>query len=101
MTTNDQATTTLNAIIANLEDATGATYGTDREGNRYLTLGDTRLVIAADMGDAADNADWGLTWTLYTANSEGGWDYWTTDGCDIDADTITRVTDELTARLTA
>ena len=98
MTTNGQATAALNAIIANLEDATGATYGTDREGDTVLTLGDTRLHIKADT---IDDADWGLTWTLYTANSESGWDYWTTDGCDIDADTITRVTDELTARLTA
>ena len=98
MTTNDQATTTLNTIIANLEANTGATTGTDRWGNTVLTVGDTRLVIAADMGDAAD---WGFTWTLYTANSEGGWDEWLTDGCDIDADTATRVTDELTARLTA
>ena len=101
MTTNDQATTALDTIIANLEAATGATASTDREGNTVLTIGDTRLCIAADMGDAADDADWGLIWILYTANSEGGWDWWVTDGCDIDADTVTRVTDELNSRLTA
>ena len=51
---------------------TDADWTTDHNGNEFITLADSMIAIADDED--------GLTWTRYTGNSEGGWDYSEADG---------------------
>ena len=51
---------------------TDADWTTDHNGNEVITLADSMIAIADDED--------GLTWTRYTGNSEGGWDYSEADG---------------------
>ena len=66
--------TDANTLARNLFNTlpTDADWTTDHNGNEFITLADSMIAI----GDDED----GLTWTRYTGNSEGGWDYSETDG---------------------